>query len=231
MFWLYYVEYANRNCQLAFNAQKDANGYAQGGLGNGCTTVSDWGGFNGYYPFIPCGYTDDLGNASGEVAYEMVGSGGAAIQTVYANRYRGIENPFGHIWKWTDGINIRIASDTDGSLSKVFVAEAPVNYNDSNYDNYTQRGLEARTSAYIKELVFGELGDIMSAVVGGGSTTYWSDYHYTNIPATGVSLRGVLFGGTAYDGAYAGFGSAYSRNAPSDTSAGFGSRLCFIPTV
>ena len=225
VFWLYYVEYSNRNSQLAFNAQKDANGYAQGGLGNGVTTVSDWNGFNGYYPFIPCGYTDDLGNASGEVAYYTV------IQTVYANRYRGIENPFGHIWKWTDGINIQIASEADGGLSKVFVADVPANYNDSNYDNYTQRGLEARTSAYVKELVFGEFGDIIPSVVGGGSTTYWADYHYTAIPASGVSLRGVLFGGAAVYGAYAGFGCADSTNAPSYTTAYLGSRLCFIPNV
>lgn len=231
VFWLYFVEYSNRNCQLAFNAQKDANGYAQGGLGNGVTTLTNWDGFNGYYPFIPCGYTDGLGNASGEVAYEMVGSDGEAIQTVYANRYRGIENPFGHIWKWTDGINIQIASDADGALSKIFVADVPANYNDSNYDNYTQRGLEARTSAYVKELVFGELGDIMPAVAGGGSTTYWSDYHYTNIPATGVSLRGVLFGGNAASAADAGFGCAHSSYAPSDAGAHFGSRLCFIPNV
>lgn len=229
VFWLYYVEYANGNCQLPFNAQKDANGYAQGGLGNGVTTVTDWISFNGNYPFIPCGYTDDFGNASGEVAYEMVSSDGMVIQTVYANRYRGIENPFGHIWKWTDGINIQIASEADGGLSKVFVADVPANYNDSNYDNYTQRGLEARTSAYVKELVFGEFGDIIPAVVGGGSTTYWADYHNTNIPASGVFLRGVLFGGYALHGADAGFGYAYSSNAPSYTAASVGSRLCFIP--
>ena len=65
------------------------------------------------------------------------------------------------------------------------------------------RGEEARTEAYVKELVFGEFGDIMPAVVGGGSTTYWADYHYTNIPASGTVLRGVLFGGNAHNGANA----------------------------
>lgn len=39
--------------------------------------------------------------------------------------------------------------------------------------------------------------------------------------------RGVLFGGSAGDGAYAGFVFAYSTNAPSDALANFGSRLCF----
>lgn len=233
VFWLYYVEYANRNCQSAFNAQKDANGYVQGGLGNGVTTLSSsqWSTYNGYYPFVPCGHTDDLGNFSGEVAYTMPSAEGGTYATVYANRYRGIENPFGHLWKWSDGINIAIASEADGGTSKVYVADSPANNNDSNYNGHTVRGLEARTEAYVKELVFGEFGDIMPAVVGGGSTAYWSDYHYTNIPSSGIALRGVLFGGLAHDGAYAGFGSATSYDAPSYAIAHFGSRLCFIPKV
>ena len=233
VFWLYYVEYANRNCQLAFNAEKDANGYAQGGLGNGVTTVGGtaWSEYNGYYPFVPCGHTDELGNGSGEVAYEALKEDGSVWATVYANRYRGIENPFGHIWKWTDGINIKISPTEENggdNTSKVYVADNPANYNDTGYDGYAVQGLEARTEGYVRQLVFGEQGDIMPAVVGGGSTTYWADYHYTNIP-TSEALRGVLFGGSADNGAYAGFGCALSIYAPSITSAIFGSRLCFIP--
>ncbi|EKC52058.1 hypothetical protein OBE_13285, partial [human gut metagenome] len=71
-------------------------------------------------------------------------------------------------------------------------------------------------------------GEIMPSVVGGGSSTYFCDYHYTNIP-TAEALRGVLFGGTADYGSLAGFASATSANAPSTTTASLGSRLCFIP--
>ena len=67
----------------------------------------------------------------------------------------------------------------------------------------------------------------MPSVVGGGSSTYFCDYHYTNIP-TAEALRGVLFGGYANIGAYAGFAWAGSTNAPSSTIAYVGSRLCFI---
>jgi hypothetical protein len=228
--WLYYIEYANLDSQAAFNAQSDANGYKQGGLGNGATNLSSaqWGAMNGYYPFIPCGYTDSLGNASGEVAYNVdVNGDGSNIVVVYANRYRGIENPFGHLWKWTDGINIEVKSDADGGTSKVYVADNPANYVDNGYGNYQMRGLEARTEGYTKEMVFGEFGEIIPAVVGGGSTTYWCDYHYTNIGSS--SLRGALFGGGASHGATAGFGCAYSTNAPSHTASNIGSRLCFIP--
>ena len=42
LFWLFAVEYATLNSQKAYNAAKDSNGYAQGGLGDGVTTL-DWG--------------------------------------------------------------------------------------------------------------------------------------------------------------------------------------------
>ena len=91
------------------------------------------------------------------------------------------------------------------------------------------RGLEARKEGYVKALIFGEFGEIMPEEVGAGTTTYFCDYHYTNIPASGKSLRGVLFGGSAGNGASAGLAFAGSNDAPSAAGASIGSRLCFIP--
>ena len=231
VFWLYYVEYANRNCQLAFNGAKDSNGYAQGGLGDGITNMVSWDAYNSNSPFVPCGHTNELGNGSGEVAYDVKQADGSILVTVYANRYRGIENPFGHIWKFSDGINIQInptAENGGDNTSKVYVADDPASYNDSNYDGFTMRGSEARSEGYVKELVFGEFGDIMPAAVGGGLTTYWADFHYTQI-ATGTKLRCVLFGGTASKGAAVGFCYAQSSAAYYNANTDIGSRLCFIP--
>lgn len=229
LFWLFAIEYATLNTQKAFNAQKDSNGYAQGGLGDGVTTLdwTKWGNFNGNYPFIPCGYTDSLGNGTGVVEFAMPTEYGEGGKKVSVPRYRGIENPFGHIWQWTDGINVQIEPGDDG-LSKVFVCSDPSKFNDSNYDGYQHVGNEARTEAYVKSVIFGDGGEIMPDVVGGSSSTYFCDYHYTNIP-TSVTLRGVLFGGYAYYGAAAGFAFAYSNYAPSHSAASLGSRLCFIP--
>ena len=232
LFWLFIIEYATLNSQKAFNASKDSNGYAQGGLGDGVTNLDNfkWSAFNGYYPFIPCGYTDELGNGTGEVEFSMPEEYDSAGLTVKVPRYRGIENPFGHIWQWTDGINVRISPNepTGDGLSKVFVTDNPEYFNDGNYNNMSHVGNEARAVGYVKSVIFGEGGEIMPDVVGGGSTTYFCDYHYTNIP-TSEALRGVLFGGSAYRGASAGFCYAYSDDSPSDTNANVGSRLCFIP--
>ena len=163
----------------------------------------------------------------------MTNEVGTVLKTFSVPRYRGIENPFGHIWKWTDGINIRIspteANGGDG-LSKVFVCNDPSKFSDTSYTGYVHVGNEARNEGYVKAIIFGEWGDIMPTTVGGGATSWFCDYHYTNIPTT-ETLRGVLFGGGAYSGADAGFASAHSIGAPSGTNAVVGSRLCFLPDI
>ena len=113
-------------------------------------------------------------------------------------------------------------------MSKVFVCTDPAKFSDSGYDGYAHVGNEARAEGYVKEVIFGEGGEIMPSVVGGGSSTYFCDYHYTNIP-TAEALRGVRFGGCALNGSNAGFAFANSNNAPSGPNASIGSRLCFIP--
>lgn len=235
LFWLFTVEYATLNSQAAYNAELTSEGFRQGGLGAGVTdwSSSDWNTFNGYYPFVPCGHTDTLGNQTGVVAYTAYSEDGSELKTSNVPRYRGVENPFGHLWKWTDGINIRISpTEANGgdNLSKIFVCEDTSKLNDTNYNGYKHVGNEVRSEGYVKEIVFGEEGEIMPSVVGGGSTTYFCDYHYTNIP-TSEALRGVLFGGCASGGADAGLAYASSANAPSGTDAYFGSRLCFIPAT
>lgn len=233
LFWLFAIEYANLNSQATFNSEKDSNGFAQGGLGPGVTTLSstEWNNYNSYNPFVPCGHTDSLGNKTGYVNYNMMNETGEVQKTVQVPRYRGVENPFGHVWAWTDGVNVRISPTEENggdNLSKVFVTDDPSLFNDSNYEGYRHVGNEARTEGYVKSVLFGEGGEIMAETVGGGSTTYFCDYHYTAIP-TVEALRGVLFGGRANYGGAAGLVDSYSGYAPSIASAHLGSRLCFIP--
>lgn len=64
LYWLFVIEYANLNSQAAYNPELTTEGYRQGGLGDGVTTWdgTSWNNFNGYNPFVPCGYTDEYGN-------------------------------------------------------------------------------------------------------------------------------------------------------------------------
>lgn len=231
-YWLYVIEYANLNCQAAYNAQPTDEGYKQGGLGNGVTTINStkWNTFNSYYPFIPCGITNSLGNRTGVVEFTMPTEYDSTTTTkVNVPSYRGIENPFGHLWSWTDGCKCEIQSETEGGKSKFYVCEDPAKFQDSSYNDYELRGELPRKEGYVKRMMIGEYGENMPVEVGGSSTTYFADYFYTNIPSSGAAMRGVLFGGSADYGASAGLSSALTYRAATSTGAYFGSRLCFIP--
>lgn len=226
LFWLFAVEYATLDSQKPFNAQKDANGFAQGGLGPGPTQMTDWTNFNNANPLIPCGYTNEFGNGSGEKAYVVKNASGGTHATLMANRYRGIENPFGHIWKYTDGANIQVTTGDTG-LSILWTTDDPSNFSDTSYTGYNKKGNICRTNGYAKKMLLGEDGDIVATEIGGSSSTYWCDYYYTYTSANRMQV--VLVGGDAGGGSDAGLAGVYSRNAPSDASRNLGSRLCFFP--
>ena len=226
LFWLFAVEYATLDSQKPFNAQKDANGFAQGGLGPGPTQMTDWANFNNANPLIPCGYTNEFGNGSGEKAYVVKNASGGTHATLMANRYRGIENPFGHIWKYTDGANIQVTTG-DAGLSILWTTDDPSNFGDTSYTGYDKKGNICRTNGYAKKMLLGEDGDIVPTEVGGSSSTYWCDYYYTYTSANRMQV--VLVGGRADGGSAAGLASVGTYSAPSDAGRSIGSRLCFFP--
>lgn len=226
LFWLFAVEYATLDSQKPFNAQKDANGFAQGGLGPGPTQMTDWANFNNTNPLIPCGYTNEFGNGSGEKAYVVKNASGGTHATLMANRYRGIENPFGHIWKYTDGANIQVTTG-DAGLSILWTTDDPSNFGDTSYTGYDKKGNICRTNGYAKKMLLGEDGDIVPTEVGGSSSTYWCDYYYTYTSANRMQV--VLVGGRAGGGSGAGLANVGTADAPSAALRDIGSRLCFFP--
>ena len=226
LFWLFAVEYATLDSQKPFNAQKDANGFAQGGLGPGPTQMTDWANFNNANPLIPCGYTNEFGNGSGEKAYVVKNASGGTHATLMANRYRGIENPFGHIWKYTDGANIQVTTG-DAGLSILWTTDDPSNFGDTSYTGYDKKGNICRTNGYAKKMLLGEDGDIVPTEVGGSSSTYWCDYYYTYTSANRMQV--LLVGGYADNGSSAGLAGVNTVSAPSAAYRDVGSRLCFFP--
>lgn len=226
LFWLFAVEYATLDSQKPFNAQKDANGFAQGGLGPGPTQMTDWTNFNNANPLIPCGYTNEFGNGSGEKAYVVKNASDGTHATLMANRYRGIENPFGHIWKHTDGANIQVTTG-DAGLSILWTTDEPSNFSDTSYTGYDKKGNICRTNGYAKKMLLGEDGDIVATEVGGSSSTYWCDYYFTN--TLDNRMRVVLVGGYADHGSRAGLACVVTADVPSTALRYFGTRLCFFP--
>ena len=146
-------------------------------------------------------------------------------------RYRGIENPFGHIFQWTDGILVEVNPDSGNKLSRCFVTNDPSKFSSSSFSSYTFMGNLARTEGFIKEIVF-DSGCIMPLLTGGGNVIYHCDYFYSSLPTgTTAELRGVLFGGYSISGASAGLVSSNTYRSPSNASANIGSRLCFHPKI
>ena len=225
LFWLFAVEYATLDSQKPFNAQKDANGFAQGGLGPGPTQMTDWTNFNNANPLIPCGYTNEFGSGSGEKAYVVKNASGGTHATLMANRYRGIENPFGHIWKYTDGANIQVTTG-DAGLSILWTTDDPSNFSDTSYTGYDKKGNICRTDGYAKKMLLGEDGDIIATEVGGSTSTYWCDNYYTNVSVNRMQL--VVVGGRSDDGLNAGLTDMGTTNS-SGVANNIGSRLCFFP--
>lgn len=225
LFWLFAVEYATLNSKKSFNAQKDANGFAQGGLGLGPTQMTDWTNFNNNNPLIPCGYTNKFGNGSGEKAYVVKNASDGTHATLMANRYRGIENPFGHVWKYTDGANIQVTTG-DSGLSILWTTDDPSNFSDTSYTGYDNKGNVCRTNGHIKKMLLGEDGDTLPTEVGGSTSTYWCDNYYTNTSVSRMQL--VVVGGRSDDGLNAGLVDIGTTNSLG-TANNIGSRLCFFP--
>ncbi len=229
--WLYFIEYANFNCQLDFNAEPDANGYKQGGLGAGVTNLlwTNWGNYNGNYPFVPCGYTNALGNATGVVPFTFAPEAGLTTQ-ISVPSYRGIENPFGHIWHWTDGVRIKNNSDEEGGECEFFTCDNPALFHSTDFSNYIKRGNLPTENGWIKKMLIGEFGETLPKEIGGGSTTYFADYYYcSDKPASGSKVRGLFAGSHASYGSSAGLSCASTVDNVLCATAYIGSRLCFIP--
>lgn len=215
-YWAWVVEYATLNSQKAYTADLTAEGYHQGGLGDGVTTWNgDWNTYNGYYPLTPCGYCNDIGNFTGVkdlVIPETVinESTTVASKTFKVPRWRGFDNPFGDIWTNLDGIILeRTAANQPSS---VYTTTDPTAFGDDNTakGKMTVAGTEIASDGWIKDYDLGETGEIIPSVVGGSATTYMCDYHYCN--ASSTALRTLVVGGYANTGSDAGLGYFNSYN-------------------
>lgn len=234
--WLFVVEYATLNSQKAFNANLTAEGYHQGGLGEGVTTSSVTVNGTTTYSFVPCGTTNSLGNGTGIIEYTHTNTNaeGTSTGTKMFNvpRYRGIENPFGHVWK--NVIDVVVAG-TDNSVyickdyTKFGTFEGETN---PTAEQLIAAGYELQdfkestiTSQYVKKLVNNNQADLFPTVVGdGASATTYCDYHWTSATAT---PRTLLIGGRSDYGSTAGLFSLSSRNGFDLSTVSVGTRITF----
>ena len=229
---LFLVEYATRNSQKAVNTELTPEGFRQGGLGSGCTTGTATINGAQTWSFIPTGSSDSLGSGSGEVTVtiQQTDSSGSNTTTTTrkCNRYRGIENPFGHVWKHTDDV---ISVYISGYGARFwYKCDSPDHFGDSiSNDNpyYKNIAANAVVIGYKTKIATTSTCDFFASSCNNGSeTTYWCDYNWDN---TDGSLHCLLIGGSSAHGGEAGLFDLTSYNGVGTSSASIGSRLTYLP--
>lgn len=229
---LFLVEYATRNSQKAVNTALTVEGFRQGGLGSGCTTGTVTINGATTYSFIPTGSSDSLGSGSGEVTVtiQQTDSSGSNTTTTTrkCNRYRGIENPFGHVWKHTDDV---ISAYISGYGARFwYKCDSPDHFGDSiSNDNpyYKNIAANAVATGYKTKIVTTSTCDFFALSCNNGSeTTYWCDYNWDS---TDGSLHCLLIGGHSGNGGWAGLFTLNSDTGVGYSYANVGSRLTYLP--
>lgn len=225
---LFLVEYATRNSQKAVNTELTPEGFRQGGLGSGCTTGTATINGAQTWSFIPTGSSDSLGSGSGEVTVtiQQTDSSGSNTSTITrkCNRYRGIENPFGHIWKHTDDVISVYGNGYRTWYKSVKPNQFATNKNTS-YKPFCASTMVS--GGYKTEIKATPTCDFFAISVSGGlETTYWCDYNWDN---TDTSEHCLLIGGYSADGGRAGLFYLASADGVGTSDAHIGSRLTYLP--
>lgn len=154
------------------------------------------------------GITNSLGNNSGSITGLASNNGGTSTTSrVIANSYRGVENFFGHLWNWVDGINI--------SNAQPFICNITDTFSDDNFTSPYIRAVDsnglsitnATSSGYQSVL---NAGTYFPKAVGASSLTKITDYYYY---ASGNTV--LRFGGGLNDSASAGVGYLAASSASS----------------
>ena len=134
-------------------------------------------------------------------------------------KWRGIEDPFGNLYEWVDGVLINDNKGYICNKPSLFASSLTADYKPLSYTN-------ANTDGYPFEMGYDENYPEAQfpIAVGAGSSTGYADYYYQN-----TGLRGACFGGSATNGAIAGLSFWLLNNSPSDGGWFLGGRLLFKP--
>lgn len=236
MDWLMAIEFGDLDSQAAFTAEKTADGFAQGGLGNGTLVNStEWSNYNGYYPFIPCGVTAKLGNNTGIVEYTIKNWKDGADKVVKVASYRGWEAPQQYLWEHNDDVRVWHNKPSEGNNSLLYICNDPAKFaNPANdrvrtLEGYKELGILPSASGYISAMGYADGWTFPNSVVGGASNKNYCDYLWRPTITDDNNAEGwyqLLSAAHANVAGHSGVRCAYTNNRCADTSADCGFPLC-----
>ena len=222
--------------------------HTQSRIGPGISgvTSAEWSTYNGYRSLRKTGDTIPAGNKSWNMATLFQGMRINAQQyNIQSVSYRGIENPYGHIFKWVDGFTFINNVPAEGSMYYTGYAHKAIDgmalvpgqlashgshaaaQADLNYRALV--GLDGQplkitnTSRYWKQVS----PNLMPADNAESSSSYCYDYFYYGNVGDNVS-RAFAVGGSADTGVLAGAFCVYSIYGSGNALNYYGGRLCKI---
>ncbi len=198
---------------------------------NGVVSITD----SDYNCSSLTGSTSELGNATGAASVTINEINGTETEYSTAGKrsvsYRGVENPWGNIWKHVYGVNIHgdgtqkggipfICSDFDFAESKMT-------------DNYESAGFTvANANGYISAMGYGgEDFDwlLMASECSGNSSLPVGDYHNVTSNLNGYNI--ARLGGNWYGGSSAGGFYWYLYGGVGYRARTLGGRLVYVPNA
>ena len=232
--WLQRIEYASLHCQDAYNETLTADGFHQGGLGNGCTVADkEWTTHNSHNPFVPCGVTAILGNNTGKVTFTVKNwENTGNDKDIQVTSYRGLETPYEYLTMLADDLLVWHQQDK----STIYLCEDPTKFT-SHSDSATTvpNGYEPistlpRHDGYGLTLDINAKGYSFIDKIGGSGNTGVCDYFWTCVDDkadfSAWGWYGALLSAIAANGANAGFGCLNTYFRSSYAYANIGFRLC-----
>jgi hypothetical protein len=179
----------------------------QSAIGMGRTQLSGGSWADGSYYGLN-GLSNSIGNATGNVNYS--GDADDAGADLNYMSYRGIENFYGNVWKWVDGINIQD--------NVPFISNNPALFADDTFTgSYISAGITMSSSDGWQNTLAQTGTGFFPVSVGAGSSTKITDYYWQS-----SGNKVVLLGGYADAGSLAGafYLSAYSASSYSYVAVG-----------
>lgn len=204
----------------------------QNGIGQGVVSISDNSSYN-------CssltGSTAELGNGTGSATETINEKGGVQTTETASGKvsvsYRGVENPWGNLWKHIQGINIW----GDGTMcgGQPYIAN-DFTFNESTHsDNYEPVGFTlANSSGFINAMGYGsEKYDwlLMPSEIGGTSALPVGDFLFATQNLNGYRI--TRFGGCFNTSSQAGGFNWRGIDGVGYRSRVVGGRLVYVPTA
>ena len=167
-------------------------------------------GYTGGTEAKPTGGTDSV----------VASSGAMGADNTHQFKYRGVEDLWGNVYQFADGVNINdhqawVCNDARDYASDVFA------------DPYEKLGyVNSNTNSWVSEMGYDPKHPYAQFPIkgGGGTTTYYADHYYQ-----GVGQRVAYFGGHWSAGSYAGLSFWALTRSSGTADAGIGARLLRKP--